>query len=261
MAGLRAGAYVMGLLPDHLGQFRLAQRYWWRRRPRHQVLSQRLADGTRLELDLGDRTQALAYLTRRYSDDLVRKIVSGLPPTGLFFDVGANVGLVTFQVAHRRPDVRIVAFEPNPPAVEAWRRNRRRSTSERVTLEATAVTERIGVVNLVAPSTDLGAGIVATSGTGIEVPATGLDVYCAARGVNRIDVMKVDVEGSEPEVLEGARHLLTRGAIRLLIIEFNDGHLARRGRSRSAMVDWLADHRMVPTGSLDADDVTFVAAG
>jgi hypothetical protein len=51
----------MGELPDHLGQFRLAQWYWQRRRPGHQILPQRLADGTRLELDLGDRTRALAY--------------------------------------------------------------------------------------------------------------------------------------------------------------------------------------------------------
>jgi FkbM family methyltransferase len=251
----------MGVLPDHVGQFRVAQRYWWRRRPGHRILPQRLVDGTRLELDLGDRTQALAYLTRRYSEDVIRQIIGKLPHAGFFFDVGANVGLVTFQVAHRRPDVRIVAFEPNPAAVEAWRRNRRLTASDFVTLEATAVTDQVGVVNVDAPSTDLGAGLVAPSGSGIEVPATTLDAYCASGGIHRIDVLKVDVEGSEPEVLHGARQLLNSCAIRSLIIECNDGHFVRRGGSRRAMVEWLADHRMVPTSSLDADDVMFVPAG
>jgi hypothetical protein len=74
-------------------------------------------------------------------------------------------------------------------------------------------------------------------------------------------VLKVDVEGSEPEVLHGARQLLNSCAIRSLIIECNDGHFVRRGGSRRAMVEWLADHRMVPTSSLDADDVMFVPAG
>jgi FkbM family methyltransferase len=261
MAGVRAGAYVMGVLPDYLGQFRLAQQYWWRRRPEHQVLSQRLVDGTRMELDLGDRTQGLAYLTRRYSEDLIRQIVSRLPPGGLFFDVGANVGLVTFQVAHRRPDVRIVAFEPNPAAVEAWRRNRRRSTSHFVALEAAAVTAQVGVVNLEAPSMDLGAGLVTPKSTGLEVPTTTLDAYCASQGIDRIDVVKVDVEGSEPDVLDGTRGLLTAGAIRSLIIEFNEDHLARRGTSRHAMVAWLADHLMVPSSPLDAGDVAFARTG
>jgi FkbM family methyltransferase len=251
----------MGVLPDHMGQFRVAQRWWWRRRPGHRILPQRLADGTRLELDLGDRTQALAYLTRRYSDELIRQIVGRLPDAGLLFDVGANAGLVTFQVAQRRPDARIVAFEPNPAAVEAWQRNRRLSASRSVTLEATAVGDQVGSVNLDAPATDLGAGLVAPSGRGVEVPATALDAYCASRGIDRIDVVKVDVEGFEPEVLRGARELLAAGAIRSLIVELNDGHFARRGGSRRAIVEWLGDQRMVPCGPLDADDVAFAPAG
>ncbi len=262
LAALRASAYVMGVLPDHLGQFRLAQRYWWSRRPEHQIVSQRLADGTRLELDLGDRTQALAYLTRRYCERLIRKIIGGLPPGGLFFDVGANVGLVTFQVAHRRPDVRIVAFEPNPAAVAGWERNMRLSASQLITLSATAVTDRVGItVGFEAPSTDLGAGLVTAVGGEIEVPATTLDDYCSSRSIDRIDVVKIDVEGSEPEALDGARVLLASGVIRLLIVELNDGHFARRGGSRQALVQWLADHGMVPRDSIAADDVSFAPAG
>src|SRR5579863_5208778 len=119
----RAAANLAGALPDHSGQFRLAQWYWWRRRPPHRRAHQRLRDGTELNLDLGDRTQALAFLTRRYSEDLVRQLIARLPSGGVLLDVGANVGLVTFQVARRRPDCRIVGFEPNPVAAAAWRAN------------------------------------------------------------------------------------------------------------------------------------------
>jgi FkbM family methyltransferase len=163
-------------------------------------------------------------------------------------------------VAHRRPDVRIVAFEPHPLAVDSWRRNHHQSASDLVTLEAAAVTDQAGVVRIDAPQTDLGAGVVGRNGTGVEVAAITLDAYCASRNVARIDVMKVDVEGSEAEVLDGARHLLTSGAIRSLILEFNDGHLARRGRSRREMVEWLAQHGMIARGPLDADDVAFAAS-
>jgi FkbM family methyltransferase len=210
-----------------------------------------LVDGTRLQLDLGDRIQALAYLTRRYCEDLIRVITSGLPRCGLFFDVGANVGLVTFQVAHRRPDARILAFEPNPPAVAAWERNRQLCTSRLVTLIERAVTEEVGAITFDAPSADLGAG--RASAAGIEVPTTTLDDYCSSRGVDRIDVIKVDVEGAESKVLAGARRLLRSGAIRLLIVEFNEFHLSRAGKSRGVMVEWLADHGMVLRGSTGHD--------
>lgn len=258
---VRASAWAMGALPDGLGQFRAAQRWWWRRRPGHLVLPQRLADGTQLELDLGDRTQALAYLTRRYSEPLIRELVRRLPREGLLLDVGANVGLVTFQVARRRPDARIVAFEPNPAAVERWRRNRRLSEAAHVTLEACAVGDRLGEVRVEAPASDLGAGLVASDGGGVAVPATTLDAWCAAHDVERVDVVKLDVEGFEPEALAGARELLAAGAIRALVVELNDGHFRRRGGSRSALVEWLGEHRMLPCSPLDADDVAFAPAG
>lgn len=260
LAALRVVAWLLGELPDHLGQFRLAQWYWWRRRPEHRLLGQRMVDGTALELDLGDRTQALAYLTRRYSEDLIQEIVSRLPAGGVFFDVGSNVGLVTFQVAQRRPDARIVAFEANPAAVAGWRRNRRLSASDQVAVEPAAVSDSVGVVTVHAPSIDLGAGRVQATGDGEPVPATALDAYCDAHGIDRIDVLKVDVEGSEPDVLEGSRGLLTSGRIRALIIEFNDVYLERRKWGRTAMVNWLAAHRMVAASPLDRDDVAFVAA-
>lgn len=260
LAVLRAVAWFSGELPDHLGQFRLAQWYWRHRRPDHRFLAQRMVDGTVLELDLGDRIQALAYLTRRYSEDLIQEIVSRLPAGGVFFDVGSNVGLVTFQVAHRRPDARILAFEANPAAVAGWRRNHRLSASDQVAVEPTAVSDRAGVVTVQAPSIDLGAGRIKPTGDGEPVPATALDAYCDWHGIDRIDVLKVDVEGSEPDVLEGSRRLLTSGRVRALIIEFNDFHLERRRSGRAAMVDWLAAHQMVPAGPVDADDVAFVAA-
>ncbi len=257
---MRACAFGLGVLPDGLGQFRLAQHWWWWRRPAHRILPQRFANGTRLQLDLGDRTQALAYLTRRYCDDLIEQIVSRLPPDGTFLDIGANVGMVSFQVAHRRPDARIVAFEPNPLAVDGWLRNRRLSPASSATLEQCAVGDRVATLRLASPRTDLGAGVVAQDESGVEVPATALDVYCAEHDVERVDVMKVDVEGFEPEVLAGARELLAAGAIRALIVELNDGHFARRGSSRGALIAWLEQVGMLPCGPVDADDVVFAPA-
>jgi FkbM family methyltransferase len=260
LAALRAGALVMGLLPSRAGQFRVAQWYWWRRRPPHRIVGQRLADGTRVELDLGDRTQALAFMTRRYSEDLIREIVANLPTGGLFLDVGANAGLVTFQVAHRRPDARIVAFEPNPAAVQAWRRNSRLNSGAHAVLEEMAVTDHDGRASLVAPPSDLGAGYIAEPGRGMQVDATTLDSYCRARGVEVVDVLKVDVQGHEQEVLGGAQQLLRNGAIRYMLLEFDDPTFAHRGLRRSDMLGIVEDYGMSAAGPTDAEDVAFIPA-
>ena len=260
LTALRTGSWAMGALPDHLGQFRLAQAYWLRRRPSHQLAVQRLANGPRLSLDLGDRTQALAYLTRRYCDDLVTEIAERLPPDGTLLDVGANVGLVTFQVAHRRPDVRIAAFEPSPAASEAWIRNHRLVSAARATLARTAVGATMGRLHLEAPRDDLGGGRVTDDEAGITVPSTTLDRWCAEQPIADVDVVKIDVEGSEPDVLDGARGLLAARAIRTVILEFNDVYLRRRGESRASMIRRMADHGFALATMMPGDDAVFELA-
>ena len=46
------------------------------------------------------------------------------------------------------------------------------------------------------------------SETSIEVPIVSLDGYCAQRGIETIDLLKVDVQGNEPAVFVGARGLI-----------------------------------------------------
>ena len=64
---------------------------------------QRMAGGHRMSLDLSDRSQGIAYLIRRYDAELVNYIVRNLPRGGVFLDVGAHVGLITFAVADSDP--------------------------------------------------------------------------------------------------------------------------------------------------------------
>jgi FkbM family methyltransferase len=175
----------------------------------------------------------------------------------VFLDVGANVGLITFQVAYRRPAARIHAFEANPAAAESWRSNHRLNPSGRTTMEPVAVSSAPGAVTFRAPEADLGGGAVTRDGSGITVPATTLDAYCGVNGIDAIDVMKVDVEGSEPDVLDGARELLSAGAIRAVVMELNDGWLSARGLSRGDLIARLAEHRLLPAGPTTGGDVVF----
>lgn len=49
-----------------------------------------------------------------------------------------------------------------------------------------------------------------------------VDSYCAEKGIQRIDVMKIDTEGSEPAVIRGAKRALEKNPGILLVVEMMD---------------------------------------
>jgi hypothetical protein len=56
----------------------------------------------------------------------------------------------------------------------------------------------------------------------LKIPSTTLDSYIKMKKITHIDMMKIDVEGAEYKVLKGARDLLEKGKIGLLLLEISD---------------------------------------
>jgi FkbM family methyltransferase len=146
------------------------------------------------------------------------------------FDVGANVGDMTDAFLAAFPDARIYAFEPHPEVA--------RRTSDRF-----ASTDRVSVLNEAlgtAPSTlalhcysnsainslnsvsDAGSslmdGEVRSLGTIITKVDT-VDRLMAEEGIQNLDLLKLDTQGSELAVLKGANVALQRGNIKFIIAE------------------------------------------
>jgi hypothetical protein len=71
------------------------------------------------------------------------------------------------------------------------------------------------------------------------VATVTLDDYCARCGIDRIDVLKVDVEGAESLVLAGAADLLARRAIAVVLIEVTDVTLSAAGATSLDLLDIL----------------------
>jgi FkbM family methyltransferase len=145
-------------------------------------------------------------------------------------DVGANVG--DYARALREclgPAARILAFEPHPLTY-------RQLAAGLATLDIecihAAVDRQPGRVVLHDRPADSGteqASLLPELASQYyrveairhEVPAIALDDFARERGIEAFDFVKIDVEGLELRVLEGARGLLERGAIRALQFEFN----------------------------------------
>jgi FkbM family methyltransferase len=240
---------VAAFLPAGMGQEAVARRLaqpFLNGTP--DIRRSRIRGGASFDLDLADRIQAHTYFAGRYAPDVVACILAHLPAEGTFFDVGANVGLITFSVAARRPRARIHAFEPFPPAGASWRRNHELNPSSSVRLTEVAVAEASGTT-LLETGENMGWNVTLDhrqrierpDAELIEVPMIRLDDYACEADVDRIDVLKVDVEGHEPFVLEGAGRLIEDRRIGHVLCELNDGQLGLKGWSRERLIDWMAD--------------------
>jgi FkbM family methyltransferase len=156
-----------------------------------------------------------------YEQHLVRLIAAMVRPGDVCIDIGAQKGFITLQLAATvGPEGQVMAFEPDPRAMEALSSNVRRNGFEQVKLFAAALGDRDGACEFVL-SRQLGwssrfpnetAKAAAASTT--SVCARRLDNVLAEMGVSPethpLSFMKIDAEGSEPLILQGARETIRR---------------------------------------------------
>jgi len=165
----------------------------------------------------------------------------------LLFDVGANVGVYSLIFSSRGG--RVVAFEPIPSTFAVLNANvllnqyddliRRENLG--VSRESGAVTFTLGED---ATNHVLQPGMTAESS--LTIPTVSLDAYVEESGLSP-NFLKIDVEGFETEVIQGASGLLRDDKIRpnVVLIELN-GLGARYGYDDAAIDSTLRQHGYLP---------------
>lgn len=185
----------------------------------------------------------LRNLTDSYEPEVWRCLMRELRPGDVFVDVGAFIGLYTIAAAKRCGRAgRVYGFEPDPEnyrlLTEHIRLNR---LSDVIVAEAKAVSSESGLAVFTpgrGSESHLGTG---PAGAGNRVPVTTLDESIKA---GRMDVLKIDVEGFEQAVLEGASRLLAdpRRKPRAIFMEAHPFAWGRSGASSAALLSLLERH-------------------
>jgi FkbM family methyltransferase len=143
-------------------------------------------------------------------------------------DIGANLGYFTILMSRLAGESgNILAFEAMPDTLEVLRQNVRLNNLRNVGVVAAAVCDRTGTVELLSRASQHFTKTASVIGYRLDGPvhrtvvsALRLDEYFVSTD-HMPDVIKIDVEGGELAVLNGATNLLKR-ARPTLIIEVHD---------------------------------------
>ena len=178
-----------------------------------------------------------------FLEDEVAGLAGHVRPGAVCLDVGAEYGLYTWTLAGLvGPTGHVHAVEPQPGPSAFVERTRRLLRAGNVSVHRTAVGATAGGGVLALPRRRLlpvhGRAFLTTGASGlgsnaefghhddVPVAVTTVDALVAELALERLDLVKVDIEGAEARLLQGAR--ATLAAFRpVLMLELEDRHLAR----------------------------------
>jgi len=175
-----------------------------------------------------------------YAGDILRRTGPFLFRTAkrgdIIFDVGANIGAYTVPLALRvGNEGHVYAFEALRANYEILLQNIALNALKNVTPVFGAVTDKSGTCEVPEVTERwefIGNYSLATESVGrITIPSLSLDDFVAENSIERIDLMKIDIEGSETIALRGAHATFAKGLVKTVVCEFNPYWLPKMGSS------------------------------
>lgn len=149
----------------------------------------------------------------------------------VIFDIGANKGKITAEYRQLFPQAEIYSFEPFPELYDGLREQF--GEDDHIHVVPLAVSGRVGAAdfhltsfhatNSLLPREETGRRyyprIALSTGETIKVETTTLDAFCAGWGIERVDIIKFDIQGGEMMALQGAADVLRNRSVKLIFTE------------------------------------------
>jgi FkbM family methyltransferase len=242
----------MNLLLKQIRPLWLRAKIYYRLLSNNSSKSQHLFESAPLEFNSGIKLnlepldvghQAIAFCGF-YELELSHRIVSLAQKGGMLIDVGANYGYYSCLWAGANPQNKVTAFEASPrnfsPLSENIINNQLQS---QVDIHELALGKEQGTLPFSFMSneqTGWGGLALETEPNSIDVPVVTLDKFCSENFAdNVIDVLKIDTEGADTWVLQGAAELLKEHKVKHIFFEENQVRMSALGISTHASIDLL----------------------
>jgi FkbM family methyltransferase len=208
--------------PDHPMKLRFWS--WLRRSTRYPLLTTPYCERAWLALDERDYVQRRVITEGFYEPEVWDALFSFASASEVLWDIGAHVGTFTVR-SMLDPRVAMVrAFEPDPVTRTALQVNvaLNRSIGAPCSIHSEALGANIGDSVLHrGPVHNLGMSSIVSrpSQRGFSVRRTSVDELVFAEGIAQPTLLKIDVEGSERNLLVGAERLLRTQPPKAVVIE------------------------------------------
>ncbi len=193
-------------------------------------------------------------------DYFINKIFNNIGPK-VVFDIGANLGNYSIKLS-KNPECQIYAFEPSPETVKLLQDNIRQIKN--IQIVNLAVSDMITKLKFYdyanrdsSQHATLYKDIIIDCHKGqtkeYDVYATTIDAFVEEFNIASIDLLKIDVEGNEYKVLQGAKKMLQKKSIKVIQFEFNEFNSISRVFFKDIYQMLERDYkifRLLPTGLL-----------
>jgi FkbM family methyltransferase len=234
----------------HLSDY-LASRYRKNVTPVWRWVDCSIADQSfHLKVNTGEVHGYLCYMYGVIEPELTFFIRHLLPSKRFFLDIGANVGYYSVLAALVNPGCRIHSFEPSPSTFGVLHENVTANHLLNVQTNQLALGDKTGTLKFnvyadqalnspKAGDDDQHPFFKEGPAQVIDVPSIKLDDFLAEHHLPQPDVVKLDVEGFEYFVLQGARNLLSSANPPILLCEVEPLWLKRFGLVSSDLIEYL----------------------
>ena len=216
-----------------------------------------------LESDGNDYIASLLYWggIDAFEGNTIRLFIELLHCTDTFFDIGANTGIYSLIAASNNSSRLVYAFEPIPRVIDCLKRNVELNKLHNIHITPYALTNFDGDITLYIPNNAIPTEASTLKGfrkctETISVQAKSIDRFVNHHEIPKIDLMKIDTEGTEHEVLDGGKNSLIRDEP-IIICEVLKGrtedHLHSILDGLGYKYFWLSDRGLVEKKRIEGD--------
>ena len=225
-------------------------KYSFIRKVKHYSLSNLQTDYAEVfgnKLFLSKKGLALSISHYGTYEELESKIMEEKIEMGnIVVDVGANIGLHTLNMARIVGNTgQVFAFEPDPSNFEILRKNVKINNYQNIILEQKAVGDKHGRTTLyqsdhpgkhrIFPQTE-------QAKSQVQVELTNLDNYFDSDMIDKINFIKIDVEGLEFSVLKGMKNILKNSKKIKILFEFMPENTMEVGFTPIELLNYLTSN-------------------
>jgi FkbM family methyltransferase len=178
--------------------------------------------GNRLTLDISDLVGWHFAILRNFDPEVAEILLrfSDFDTEEILWDVGANKGTLLYQVAHELPKAKIVAIEPQPELVRQLIKNI--EWQDRCQIFEVGLGDEAKTVPLCIPDLNCGSASLVHNfegGRSISVKIETAETIKARSGLGWPTLVKIDVEGYEPNVIRSLRPAFESDNIKCCVFE------------------------------------------